>query len=114
MEGIETKGLELLSESEKFELNKEIQTYKEKIKWKTKSDFVLKIAVKVHSKKSEDKDNKRKHYSLQATLKGGTHSFEASADDWDFNKVCHKIFNKILNEVEHAYHSSEQRSSSKQ
>jgi len=110
MEGIELKGLELLSESEKFELNKQVESYKEKIKWKTKSDFILKIAIKVHSKKAEDKDSKRRKYSIQATLKGETHSFEASADDWDFNKVCHLIFEKLMTEVEHAYHSSEKSS----
>lgn len=111
MDGIELKGIELLSEEEKWELNKQVESYKEKIKWKTKSDFILKIAIKIHSKKSEDKDNKRRNYSIQAILKGETHSFEASAEDWDFHKACHKIFEKILIEVEHAYHSSEQRNS---
>jgi hypothetical protein len=113
MENIEIKGLELLSEEEKFNLNKQIESYKEKIKWKTKSEFVLKLAIKIHSKKAEDKDSKRRNYSLQAILKGETHSFESNAEDWDFHKVCHKVFEKLLVEVEHAYHSSEQRSSGK-
>lgn len=108
MDGIEIKGLELLSETEKNELNKEIINYSEKLKWKTKTNFRLKIAIKVHSKKADDKDNKRRRYSVQAMLKGETSNFDASAEDWNFNKVCHIIFEKLLNEIEHRYHSSEQ------
>lgn len=108
MDGLEIKGLELLSEAEKVELNKEINTYSEKLKWKTKTDFKLKLVIKIHSKKAEDKDSKQRRYSVQAMLKGETSSFEASAEDWDFNKVCHIIFGKLINEVEHRYHSSEQ------
>jgi len=108
MENIELKGLEFLSETERWELGKEIETYKEKLKWKTKSDFILKLVVKEYSKKPEDRKDKSKKYSLQAQLKGQTHTFEASAVDWDFHKVMHKIFTKLINEVEHFYHSSEQ------
>jgi len=110
MENIEIKGSELLSEEERWEFNKLLETYKEKLKWKTKSDFILKIVIKIHSKKAEDKDNKRKKYSLHAMIKGETQTFEASAEDWDFHKVAHKIFDKLINEVEHTYHSSEQSS----
>jgi hypothetical protein len=35
--------------------------------------------------------------------------FEASADDWDLRKTLHKTIVKLENEVEHAFHSSEQR-----
>jgi len=108
MEGIELKGIEMLTEEEKHELEKEIETYKEKIKWKTKSDFILKLVFKEYSKKKSDLDTKRRKYSVQAQLKGETHTFEASADDWDFHKVMHKIFDKLLIEIEHVYHSSEQ------
>jgi len=111
MDGIEKKGIELLSEEEKHELDREIEAYSEKLKWKTKSDFKLKLAIKIHSKKGEDKDSKRKNYSLRAMLKGETHSFEAEAADWDFNKACHKVFDKLMNEIEHKYHSSEQHGS---
>jgi hypothetical protein len=109
MDGIEIRGIEFLNESQKQELDKETAKYKEKLKWKTKSDFVLKLVIKEYAHKAEDKDNKRKKYSLQAQIKGATHSFESSADDWDFNKAVHKIFEKLLNEVEHYYHSSEQK-----
>jgi hypothetical protein len=112
MEGIEIKGIELLNEEQKWEFNKEIEKYKEKLKWKTKSDFVLKFVIKEYSHKADDKDNKRKKYSIQAQIKGETRTFDASADDWDFNKLVHKIFTKLINEVEHFYHSSEQKNTS--
>lgn len=108
---VEIQGLGLLNEEEKWKLYREIETYKEKLKWKTKSDFTLKLVIKEYSKKVEDKNDKRKKYSIQAQLKGQTHTFEASAFDWDFHKVMHKIFTKLINEVEHYYHSSKQSSS---
>jgi len=108
MENVEIKGAEILKESEVFELNKEIEGYAEKINWRTKSDFALKLVIKANSKKTDDKDNKRRRYSLQAQIKGETHSFQASSEDWDFNKAVHQVFNKLLNEIEHFYHSSEQ------
>jgi ribosome-associated translation inhibitor RaiA len=109
MDGLEIKGIEFLSEPEKYELNKEIEKYSEKIKWKTKSEFILKLAIKANSKKAEDKDTKRKRFSIQAHIKGETQAFEASVEDWDFNKAVHKIFEKLLNEIEHEFHSSEQK-----
>ena len=109
MEGVEIRGIEQLSEEEKLELNKEIESHKEKIRWKTKSDFILKFVIKEHSHNKEEGKALRKKYSIQAEIKGETHTFEASAVDWDFHKVVHKIFTKLLNEVEHFYHSSEQR-----
>jgi|SRR3989338_7570842 len=107
MDGLEIKGIELLDDAEKLELDKEVKRYSEKIKWKTKSDFILKLVIKVYSRDKENKV-KRKKYSIQGTIKGETHTFEASADDWDFNKVVHMVFDKLLVEVEHKYHSSEQ------
>lgn len=111
MDGIELRGTEELSDEEKWELNKEVESNKEKIRWKTKSDFVLKIVVKVYSHKKGDDKDLRKKYSIKAQIKGETHSIEANAVDWDFHKVMHKIFTKLINEVEHLYHSSEQHGS---
>ena len=113
MENLEIRGIELLTDAEKFELNKEIENYGEKLRWKTKSDFAIDLQIKIHSKKKDDKDNKRRNYSLHAKVTGETQTFEASADDWEFNKAIHMIFDKLLNEIEHKYHSSDQRSSMK-
>jgi len=112
MEGIEIKGLELLSETEKESLNKIIEKYKEKIKWKTKTDFILKMVIKQYSQDSSDSTTKRKKYSIKADVSGQTQNFEANAEDWTFNTAVRKVFSKLEQEIEHRYHSSEQRSSS--
>jgi hypothetical protein len=106
------KGSELLSNQEAEELNKLIEHYREKIKWKTKSDFSLNITIKVHNKNPENK-NKRRHYGIHAEVSGETQTFEAIAEDWDFTKVVRMVFDKLLQEIEHSYHSSEQRNSGK-
>ena len=108
MDGIEIKGLEQLNEEEKFELNKLIDSYKDKIKRKTKSEYSMKITLRKYTKGREDKKDARARYSFQGMIKGETHSFEASAEDWDFNRTVHTIFDKLITEVEHYYHSSEQ------
>ncbi len=107
MKDIEIKGFESLSEAEKNELNKEIDGYKDKIKWKTKSEFSLKLTIKSYNKNPENK-TKSKKYSIKADLSGETQTFEASAEGWDFNKVVHQVFDKLITEIEHRYHSSEQ------
>jgi hypothetical protein len=113
MESIELKGVEQLDEHEKFELNKLVDSYKEKLKWKTKSDYVLKIVVKKYSLNKGDKNDAKAKYSFQGIIKGETQIFEASSNGWDFNKAVHQLFEKLMVEIEHSYHSSEQRNSGK-
>lgn len=113
MENVEIKGAELLSDAEKQSLNQIIEKYSEKIKWKTKSEFSLKLSIKEYAHKKDDLDTKRKKYSIDAQIKGQTHNFEASADDWEFNTAVRKVFIKLEQEIEHLYHSSEQRNSGK-
>jgi hypothetical protein len=107
MENIQIKGIERLDEAEKSEVSRILESSYEKIKYKTKTDFILKISIKIYSK---DKENlvKRKKYSIQAGIFGATRDFEASAFDWDLNKAIHKVLNKLENEIEHKFHSSEQ------
>ncbi len=111
MEEIQIKGIETLSDAEKEALNGIIEKYKEKIKWKTKTDFSLKIIIKEYSYKKDDLNTKRKKYSINIKLAGQTQNFEASSEDWDFNTAVRKAFDKLEHEIEHRFHSSEQRSS---
>lgn len=104
------KGFESLKEEEKAEVNRILEASYEKIKRKTRTDFILKVVLKVYSKPGEDGKDKRKKYSVQASISGSVRSFDASADDWDLNKTLHKVLIKLENEVEHAFHASEQRS----
>ena len=111
MENIEVKGGEQLNENEKFELNKLIDAYDEKLKRKTKSEYVLKLGVKKYSNKKNEGQDARAKYSFHGVVKGQTHAFEASSVDWNFNRAIHKLFEKLMTEIEHKYHSSEQRGS---
>lgn len=110
MENINTKGLESLNENERFEVNKILTNSYEKLKRKTKTDFILKLVIKDFLK-SGDKKDKRKHYSIRAGISGSTRAFEASAENWDLNKAVHGAIEALENEVEHAFHSSEQHNS---
>lgn len=109
MGNIDIKGTEFLNETEKADVQKIVNNAYEKIKRKTKVDFVLKLVIKAHSK-GELKDNKdkRKHYSIKATISGMVRAFEAGADDWDLHKTLHMALDRIETEVEHVFHSSEQ------
>lgn len=109
MKDFEVKGTENLNENERFELNRLLDNYDEKIKRKTKSEYVLKLTVKKYSKNKEDKKDARAKFSIQGMIKGSTHSFEASAVDWDLNRAVHRLFAKLMTEIEHRYHTSEQR-----
>jgi ribosome-associated translation inhibitor RaiA len=104
---IQIKGIEQLSEEERKAVEEILDNSYEKLKRRTKTDFLLKLAIKEYSKNLDNK-NKRKKYSIQAQISGDVREFEASADDWDLRKVLHKVFEKLDNEIEHAFHSSEQ------
>ena len=99
-------GIEGLSENEKSEANRIIASSYEKIRRKTKVDFILEVVVKIYSK--GDLDKKKKHFSIKVRTSGTVRSFESGADDWDMNKALHKALSAIETEIEHAFHSSEQ------
>ena len=110
MEQITVKGTKILTETEKFELNKLLQHYVDEIGRTIKNDFFLKLVLKKHSKKKEDLGDKRALFSINAELSGAFKVIAASAGDWDFNRAIHKLMHKIEEEIEHRFHSSEQRS----
>jgi hypothetical protein len=92
MVNVQIKGIEVLSEMDKQDVQKIVDNSYEKIKRKTKVDFVLKLVIKTMTKEGEKKD-KSKHYS---------------SDGWDLHKVLHQALEKLENQAEHAFHSSDQ------
>ena len=103
----EIKGLEYLNEIEKQDVQKIVDASYEKIKRKTKVDFLFKLVIKTIVKEGEKK-NKRKHYSIQASISGQVRPFEASSDGWDLHKVLHQAIERLEVQTEHAFHSSDQ------
>lgn len=104
---ITIKGVEQFSADEREQINELLADSYEKLKRKAKTDFILKVAIKSYSK-STDKKDKRNKYSIQASISGAVRPFEASADDWDLRKTIREVMQKLENEIEHAFHSSEQ------
>lgn len=107
MDNVVIAGIEQLNNQEKEQAEKIIFASYEKIKRKTKIDFLFKIDIKIPSK---DKENltKRRRYSINATISGAVRKFEADSVDWDLNKAVHMAVTKIENEVEHTFHTSQQ------
>ncbi len=92
---------EKLDEKEKLELDKLSKEYYEKIKRELKKDFLLDIQVKVY-----DKGGKKK-YSLNVKAENSI-VFKSNSYDWNLAKAVHKAFNKIMSEIEHKFHVSNQ------
>ncbi len=100
---LQTKGMELLNEKEKQIADKLLNEYYEKIKRQIKKDFIFRINFKEY-----DKDGKNKKYSINAEVLASK-KFSASSGDWDFARALHKVMIKLINQIEHDFHSSEQK-----
>ena len=102
MKRIKIKGDDLLNRDEKVILDKLTDEYLNKIQRKFQNSL-LEVHIKVY-----DKDGQRKKFSLNVHLISTKGNIDASDADWDFSRVLHKVFNKILNEIEHRFHISDQ------
>lgn len=103
-EVIEVIGTDNLNTAEKKTADELLGRYYPKIKRKTKSATKLKLQVKTY-----DKDGPKKKYSLNLTANTPMIKFEATDWDWDFARALHKVLNKLLTEIEHKFHTSEQK-----
>ncbi len=99
---IKLKGDELLNSEEKALLDKLIDEYSLKIEQKLKKAS-LDLHIKVY-----DKEGQRKKFSLNLRAFSPAKTIEASDADWDFARTSHKVFNKLMNEIEHQFHVSDQ------
>ena len=101
---VEISGSKFLTEKEREILNKLIKEYSPKIQRKTKDISFLKVYVKEH-----EKEGMRKKYNLKIEIGFSGKIIKAKAHDWDFARTVHKVLNKMIGELEHKYHASEQR-----
>ena len=100
---IEVKGIESLGEQEKATVNNLFDSYYIKIQRKIKSPLSLKIHIKEYNK-----EGKRKKYSINAEAISSGKIFKANSDDWNLTATIHEVFGKLLTQVEHKFHSSDQ------
>jgi hypothetical protein len=102
MEKIKIKGDELLNKNEKELLNKLLNEYFSKVERKLKKSS-LDLHIKIY-----DKEGQRKKFSLNLRALSPAGTIEASDADWDFARTLHKVFNKLIIEIEHQFHISDQ------
>jgi uncharacterized protein (DUF2461 family) len=105
---ISTKGVKL-SEKEIWELEKLSNEYEVKIARKIRQDtdnVTINIHIKAHEKEPEKKA-KRQKYNVHVEVKT-TSVFGSLGEDWDIATAIHKAMEKIISEIEHKFHSSDQ------
>ncbi len=99
---LQTKGFEILSEKTRDEFQKIFDEYSKKIEHKLKNLESFRIHLKEYNHGGKTK------FSIHILANYSGKSLEADASDWDLKRVCHKVFNKIEQEIEHAFHVSDQ------
>ena len=104
MEAIEVKGIEVLTPSQKRSTNKLLNEYYVRIQRQLRNFASLRVHIKAY-----EKEGSRKKYSIRAEAISPTRKFESNAHDWDFVRALHKGMNKVMSEIEHETHSSDQK-----
>ena len=97
-------NLQILNEEERKIAKKLFDEYYIKIQRLIKNSFSLKVHFKEH-----EKEGQRRKITISVEVISLGKIFNAKAFDWDLARAIHKVLNKILNKIEHAYHSSEQK-----
>ena len=103
MEAIQIVGLEKLEKSEKDAVKLLVGEHFTKIQRHLKDIDAIILNIKEYNK-----EGKRKKFSLHLRAMAPVHIFEADAADWDLRRTVHKVFEKLENELEHHFHSSDQ------
>ena len=100
---IHVKGIDLLSEKEKQLITHLLNEYSVRIQRQIKNITSFNFDLKKY-----EKTGKMQKFSVHARVKGLTGSFEADYGDWDLARTIHKVFNKLMNEIEKRLHISDQ------
>lgn len=99
---IQAKGVEL-SEKENYIIDKLFNEYDLKIQRELKDENVLiEIHIKVH-----DVSKRQKKFNVHVDVVNSVR-FGATDDDWNLARAIHKVMNKIMSEIEHKFHVSNQ------
>ena len=104
MAQIQLIGTKKLDEIEKKLVNKLANEYYQKIVRSLRN-----ITNVVLDLKSYKKSGKKQKYSLHVRVNGPFKTFEASAVDWDLARVVHEAFKAIEREIQHKFHTDNQK-----
>jgi len=108
MERVQLKGEEVLDKEQKYQLNKIINSYYDKIRRSVKQDFTLSVKIKEYN--TQGKKDKAHKFSIQSSISIPTkRKIESSASDWDLNRTVHACLKKLLEEIEHMFFVSNQK-----
>ncbi len=102
---IQISGVELLNENEKDKINKILVDNHRKIQNHFKDPIFIEFHLKEYNR-----EGKVKKFSIHVRIHGAAGFFEADYADWDLARTIHKTMNKLLNELEHRFHVSDQNS----
>ena len=100
---INIRGIELLSERQKQLVNRLLNEYYKRIFRMIKNLTVFEVTIKEY-----EKEGKQQKFSFNVKVVSPAGVFKADGFDWDFERSLHKALNKVMNEIEHKLHSSEQ------
>jgi len=104
---LETIGFDVLNEKDKKDFQKIFSEYSRKIQRRLKNIESIRIHIKEHDYKGEISD-KSKKLSIHVLVIYSGKTIEADVYDWDFRRALHKVFRKIEQAAEHAFHTSDQ------
>jgi len=97
-------NIEILNEKERKIAKKLFDEYYIKIQRLIKKPFSLKVYIREH-----EKEGQRRKLSINFELVYPGKMFKVKAFDWDLARAIHKALNKLMNEIEHKLHVSEQK-----
>ncbi len=95
--------LENLDKKEKKRANELFAEYYRRFQKQLKNFTKFQAQIKVY-----EKETKNRRYSIDVKITNPPMNFGAFAEDWDLARTIHKVCNKIINEIEHKLHSSDQ------
>ena len=107
MQRIVIKNIEILSPTEKSKAMTLLEEAHKKAERMLHNEVELILYVKEY--KTEGSDTKKKKYSLTLDCKSETKHFKSESVEWDFRRTLHKAIEKLMTEIEHKFHVSEQR-----
>ena len=99
---ISYKGLEILGEIDRKLIESICEAYFKKLGNKLNTDISMGLLLKEYHLKTSNKE-----FSVEATLNLGSGNISADEIGWDLSKVVHRVFEKIINQVEHRFHLSD-------
>jgi hypothetical protein len=105
MEPVQIIGIDKVEDDlEKGTINKLVNEYHGKIQRSLKNITSITLHVKAHTK-----GGKAKKWDIRVKAIAPTRVFEAQESDWDLARTLHKVFRNLIREIQHTFHSDNQR-----